>query len=159
LGTEFIYDDIDELQSLATGVDGLVLNAVDAGLHEENDEFPGNDLIRCELREYAENMAATKRVLVVNTLQESTDKLLLGLPVHLLVLLAREHALEDVHHDVGDSVAQVVGLVLEQRDETTQVSVEYLRNTLTQFAQELLRVLYRLRLRVHVLLVYQVDHD
>ena len=53
------------------------------------------------------------------------------------MLVRSKHILNDVGHYVYDCVAQVVGLMLKQRNKTAQVGVKHLRDTLTQTTQEI----------------------
>lgn len=67
--------------------------------------------------------------------------------------------LKDVHHDVGYCVSQVIRLVSEEDDETTEVRVEDFRNFLAQFAQEFFGIFDGLRLRVKALVDEIDDHQ
>lgn len=85
-------------------------------------------------------MASAERALVIDPLQESAYEFLFGLFVHLVVFLPVHHVFEDIHHDVSNCISEVVGLMPEQDDETTQVRVEDLWNLFAEFAEELFGV-------------------
>lgn len=71
------------------------------------------------------------RVLVINSLQKSCDKSLLGLFVFFAVDV--EHVSDNVEKNVADCISQQVTLVFEKLDKALQIVVKDFRYSFTQF--------------------------
>ncbi len=89
--TNLIDNGIDELQSTFAGIDGLIFDSIYPCFKEKNQILIRNDFIGSQLCEYAEHMRPTKWTFVIDSLQKSSDKLLLRIFVHFLVACLREY--------------------------------------------------------------------